>query len=178
MILGMIMALAAGSLISIQTMFNNKVNEAVSSQTTTALVLCMGFIASFSMGLLFEGAGYFTMKPMQTWFWFSGLLGIGVVTCTVKGVKMLGPSSAISLVMTAQLLCALWWDSAGWFGLEMVPFTLQKGVGVIALIVGLIMFKAKPRSKKTVDHLSISNESMERVYYRTRSVLEAKDEGD
>ncbi|WP_211750170.1 DMT family transporter [Paenibacillus sp. Marseille-Q4541] len=148
MIMGIVMALAAGSLISVQTMFNSKVNEAVRSQTTTALVLGMGFLASFVMGLLFEGAGFFTLKPMQVWFWFSGLLGIGVVTFTVKGVKTLGPSHAISIVMSAQLLCALWWDSVGWFGLETVPFTLQKAIGVIALIGGLIMFKAKPRNEQ------------------------------
>lgn len=145
MIIGIVMALAAGSLISVQTMFNSKVNEAVSSQTTTALVLGMGFLASFCMGLLFEGTGYFSLKPMQTWFWFSGLLGIGVVTCVVRGVKMLGASNAISIVMASQLICALWWDSVGWFGLETVPFTLQKAIGMIVLICGLILFKVKPK---------------------------------
>lgn len=143
--MGIVMALAAGSLISVQTMFNNKVNEAVSSQTTTALVLGMGFLASFCMGMLFEGTEYFTLRPMKTWFWFSGLLGIGVVTCVVKGVKLLGPSNAILIVMASQLICALWWDSVGWFGLETVPFTIQKAIGVIVLIAGLILFKAKPK---------------------------------
>jgi transporter family-2 protein len=153
MIMGIVMALAAGSLISVQTMFNNKVNEAVSSQTTTALVLGMGFLASFCMGLLFEGKEYFTLGPMKPWFWFSGLLGIGVVTCVVRGVKLLGPSSAISIVMASQLICALWWDSVGWFGLETVPFTLQKAIGAIVLIGGLILFKAKPKKGQKFEHV-------------------------
>ncbi|GGA11439.1 membrane protein [Paenibacillus marchantiophytorum] len=152
MIVGILMALAAGSFISVQTMFNSKVNEAVSSQTTTALVLGMGFVASLSMGLLFEGVEYFALKPMHAWYWFSGLLGIGVVTCVVRGVKLLGASNAILLVMVSQLICALWWDSVGWFGLETVTLTVQKAIGVTVLICGLILFKATPKRLKTVSH--------------------------
>ncbi|WP_369688922.1 DMT family transporter [Bacillus sp. FJAT-26390] len=138
------MALAAGTLISVQTMFNSKVNEAARSHTTTALVLGMGFLFSFSLGSMLDGADFFNLKPMPLWFWFSGLLGIGVVTCVVRGVKLLGPSHAISIVMASQLICALWWDSAGWFGLDTVPFTSQKAIGVIVLICGVLLFKAQP----------------------------------
>ncbi|CAM3443994.1 DMT family transporter [Paenibacillus lupini] len=148
MIAGILLALAAGALISVQTLFNNKVSASVHSHTTTALVLGMGFIASLSMGVLFEGADFFNWRAMPVWFWFSGLVGIGVVTCVVRGVNLLGPSYAISIVMSSQLLCALWWDSAGWFGLEQVPFSPQKAVGVIALIAGLILFKLKPREMR------------------------------
>ncbi|GKU80051.1 DMT family transporter [Paenibacillus sp. L3-i20] len=143
MIVGIMMALAAGSLISVQTMFNNKVNEAVSSQVTTTLVLGMGMLASFAMGMLIEGTSFLSLDSMPTWYWFSGLLGVGVVICVVNGVKLLGASYAISIVMASQLICALWWDSAGWFGLEIVPFTFQKAVGITVLIVGLLLFKKK-----------------------------------
>lgn len=144
MIWGVLMALAAGSLVSVQTMFNNRVNEAASSHSTTALVLGTGFLASFGMGILFEGADFFAPKPMQLWFWFSGLIGIGVVTCVVRGVRIMGASYAVSIVMASQLLCALWWDSLGWFGLDKVPFTPQKAIGAVVLIGGLLLFKAKP----------------------------------
>ncbi|MHA7964678.1 DMT family transporter [Paenibacillus sp. CAU 1782] len=149
MIWGVLMALAAGSLVSVQTMFNNKVNESASPHVTTMLVLGMGFLASAAMGIVFEGSSFFSFKPMQPWFWFSGLLGIGVVTCVVRGVRLLGPSYAISIVMASQMLCALWWDSMGWFGLDKVAFTPQKAIGAVVLICGLILFKAKPRAAET-----------------------------
>jgi len=145
MIAGIVLALTAGALISVQTMFNNKVSEAVPSSTTTALVLGTGFLASLSIGLLVEGSSYFHIPPMPLWFWFSGLLGIGVVTCVVKGVKLLGASYAISIVMASQLICAVWWDSLGWFGLDKVPFSFQKAAGAVLLIGGLILFKSRPQ---------------------------------
>lgn len=143
MIWGILMAMAAGGLISVQTLFNNKVSEAVSSQTTSVLVLGMGLIASFGMGVLMEGRSFFELGSMPLWYWFSGLLGIGVVTCVVNGVKQLGASYAIAIVMASQLLCALWWDSLGWFGLQEVPLTPQKVIGAVLLIAGLVMYKVK-----------------------------------
>ncbi|RUS48995.1 DMT family transporter [Cohnella sp. AR92] len=143
MMAGMAMALAAGALISVQTMFNNRVNEAASPGSTSALVLGMGFLASLAMGLLMEGTAFLSWGSMETWFWFSGLLGIGVVICNVRSVKLLGPGYAVSLIMASQLLSALWMDSLGWFGLEKVPFTLLKAAGAILLIGGLALFKAR-----------------------------------
>ena len=158
MIVGILMALAAGTLVSLQNLFNNKVGAAVSSQTTTALVLGMGFSASLAMGLLFDGGGLFAVKPMETWFWFSGLLGIGVVFCMVNGMKLLGPSVAVSIAMTSQLLCALWWDSVGWFGLEKVPFTWLKAIGIAFLIGGLLLIKGRKPSGSSLGEGGVTSD--------------------
>ncbi|GJM69272.1 hypothetical protein HMSSN036_14880 [Paenibacillus macerans] len=55
MVLGILLALVAGSLVGIQNIFNNKVNEHTGTWTTTTLVLGLGFAASFVIGLLLEG---------------------------------------------------------------------------------------------------------------------------
>ncbi|MFD2615017.1 DMT family transporter [Paenibacillus gansuensis] len=156
MLLGIILALIGGSLVGVQNMFNQKVNEKAGGWSTTALVLGMGFAASLVMGLFFEGRELFSFGSMQPWFWFSGLLGVGVVTCMVQGVKRLGATYGVAIAMASQLICALWWDSAGWFGLEQVPFTLQKGLGVLALIGGIIVFKLGGRAVQTRSSQSYS----------------------
>jgi len=45
MILGLIFAIIAGSLVSMQNIFNSKVNEHEGTWTTTSLVLGLGFLA-------------------------------------------------------------------------------------------------------------------------------------
>lgn len=55
MLAGLVLAIVAGSLVSLQNVFNSKVNERAGSWTTTTLVLGMGFLASLVCGLLFEG---------------------------------------------------------------------------------------------------------------------------
>lgn len=142
MILGLLLALVAGSLVSIQNIFNNRVNQHSGSWATTALVLGLGFVASLMMSLLVEGKDTFSIfQHMQPWYWFSGLIGVGVVICLVQGTKILGPTFAISIVMTSQLGFALLWDSLGWLGLEKVPFTMNQLLGVLIIIGGIIVFK-------------------------------------
>ncbi len=125
-----------------QNVFNTKVNEQTGNWTTTTLVLALGFAASFVIGLIVEGKGMFTSLPgMPVWFWFSGLIGVGVVTCMVQGVKLLGPTYAVAIVMTSELGFALLFDSLGWLGLQKVPFTLNQLIGVLVIIGGIFVFK-------------------------------------
>lgn len=141
MILGLILAIIAGLLVSLQNIFNNRVNVHAGSWATTTLVLGMGFVASLTISLLVEGRQTFTLQHMQPWYWISGVIGVGVVLCLVQGVKRLGPTYAISIVLTAQLGFALLWDSLGWLGLEKVPFTFSKLLGVLIIVAGIVVFK-------------------------------------
>ncbi|KWX79338.1 hypothetical protein AMQ84_07345 [Paenibacillus riograndensis] len=141
MLIGLILALIAGSLVSLQNIFNSKVNEHTGSWSTTTLVLGMGFIASLLMGLLMEGKNMFTLQHMQPWYWFSGMIGVGVVICLVQATRLLGPTYAISIVLTSQLGFALLWDSLGWLGLTKVPFSFNQLIGVLIIVGGILVFK-------------------------------------
>lgn len=141
MIVGLLLALIAGALVSLQNIFNSKVNEHAGTWTTTTIVLGMGFLASFGIGLLLEGKHLFSLSNMQPWYWFSGIIGVGVVISLVQGIRLLGPTYAISIVLTSQLGFALLWDSLGWFGLEQIPFTSKQLLGVLVIIAGVIVFK-------------------------------------
>jgi len=135
------MALIAGSLVSLQNIFNTKVNEHAGSWTTTTLVLGMGFLASLMGAVIFEGQNGFPFSQMQLWYWFSGMIGVGVVICLVQGIRLLGPTYAISIVLTSQLMFAILWDSLGWFGLVKVPFTFKQLIGVLVIVSGVLLFK-------------------------------------
>lgn len=141
MLYGLILALIAGAFVSMQNIFNSKVNESTGSWTTTTWVLGMGFAASFIICLIVEGKNAFRIQHMEPWYWVSGLIGVGVVICLVQGTKHLGPTYAISIVMTSQLGFALLWDSLGWLGLEVVPFTLKQLIGVLVIVGGILVFK-------------------------------------
>ncbi|WP_134684088.1 DMT family transporter [Brevibacillus migulae] len=141
MVLGLFFAVLAGSLVSLQNIFNSKVNEHAGSWQTTTLVLGMGFLASLIAGLFFEGSQLFRLQNMQSWFWFSGMIGVGVVACLVQGIRLLGPTYAISIVLTSQLGFALFADSLGLFGLDKVPFSFQQLMGVVIIVGGILVFK-------------------------------------
>jgi bacterial/archaeal transporter family-2 protein len=157
MFLGLFFAVLAGLLVGLQNIFNAKVNEQAGTWATTALVLGLGFLASMTLGLVFEGSGLFILDNMKTWHWFSGLIGVGVVVCLVQGTRLLGPTYAIAIVLTSQLGFALLWDSLGWFGLEKIPFTFQQLVGVLVIAGGVIVFKfSGTKEKKEVEQVQKS----------------------
>jgi bacterial/archaeal transporter family-2 protein len=141
MIIGLLLALMAGALVGLQNIFNSKVNERAGTWSTTMLVLGLGFVGSLTIGLLYEGTSLFSLQGMKPWYGFSGIIGVGVVTCMVQGIKRLGPTYAISIMMTSQLAFALLWDSMGWLGLEQVPFSFKQLIGVIVVISGVFVFK-------------------------------------
>lgn len=148
MFLGLVFAILAGTLVSLQNIFNSKVNEKAGSWMTTVLVLGLGFLASFILGFFFEGWQMFDLQNMKLWYWFSGLIGIGVITGIVQGIRYLGPTFAISIVLTSQLGFAVLGDSLGLMGLEKVPFTLKQLAGVLLITGGVIVFKWSEIRKK------------------------------
>jgi transporter family-2 protein len=154
MVFGLFFAILAGLLVGLQNIFNAKVNEHAGTWATTALVLGLGFLASMTLGIVFEGTNLFVLENMQSWYWFSGLIGVGVVVCLVQGTKLLGPTYAISIVLTSQLGFALLFDSLGWLGLEKIPFTFQQLVGVLVIACGVFVFKfGGSEKKKEVKHV-------------------------
>ncbi|PSL41018.1 transporter family-2 protein [Planomicrobium soli] len=144
MAIGILLALVGGAFVCLQNTFNANVKKRVSVWSTTALVLFLGFAASFAAGLAIEGAGLFKFQA-EPWFWFSGILGVGVVACVTQGVQILGPSRAISLIMVSQIFFGLMWDTLGWFGLEQVPFTWQSLLGVVLISSGVLLFQLGPK---------------------------------
>ena len=150
MILGIVFAIIAGSLVSMQNIFNSKVNEHEGTWTTTSLVLGLGFLSSLIIGLIFEGKYLFILENMKPWYWGAGIIGVGVVTCVVQGIRHLGPTYAISIVLTSQLGFALLLDSLGWLGLDKVPFTSKQLIGVLVIVGGIIVFKIGGKSENQV----------------------------
>ncbi|MGG0178446.1 DMT family transporter [Gottfriedia acidiceleris] len=150
MLYGLILSLVSGSLIGLQNIFNSKVNERTGIWVTTTFVLGMGFLASFVMGLIFDGKELFVLHNMKNWYWISGIVGVGVVFCLTKSTRILGPTYAISIVLTSQLMFALLFDSRGWLGLEKVPFSSKQLIGVLLIISGILIFKLNGISFKRI----------------------------
>ncbi|WIV17741.1 DMT family transporter [Paenibacillus polygoni] len=141
MTLGIIIALIAGSFVAMQVVFNSRMGEHTGSWLTTTIVLGLGAIASLTISLLVEGTGGYHLENMKGWYWISGAIGVGVVFSLMQGIKFLGPTFSTSIVLTSQLSFALLWDSLGFFGLEKIELTMNKLIGVLVIIGGILVFK-------------------------------------
>ncbi|HGH7176328.1 TPA: DMT family transporter [Bacillus wiedmannii] len=148
--IGFSLAILAGILISVQSVFNAKVNESVGQWLTTACVLGIGFISSILFYIITEKSIIIKFYTANYLFYVSGLFGIGLIICIMGAIKSLGPAYTVLISLITQLVVALCIDTFGLFGMERIPLQINKLVGIGLLIIGIGIFKNLFSNKKSI----------------------------
>lgn len=149
-LIGFSLAILAGILISLQSVFNVKVNENVGQWLTTTCVLGIGLISSILFYIITENSINIKVYTTNYLFYVSGLFGIGLIICIMGAIKSLGPAYTVLISLITQLVVALCIDTFGLFGMESIPLQLNKLVGIGLLIVGVGIFKNLFLNKKAI----------------------------
>lgn len=142
--IGFIIALISGALMSIQGVFNTQVTKASTIWAAnafvqfTALCVCLGawFLTDRSSLLA-------PLKVEPKYMLLGGAIGAFITYTVIKSMESLGPAKAVMLIVVAQLIVAYVIELFGWFGVEKQPWELRKAIGMIIAIVGIIIFKWK-----------------------------------
>ncbi|WP_368907443.1 DMT family transporter, partial [Bacillus wiedmannii] len=148
--IGFSLAILAGILISLQSVFNTKVNENVGQWLTTTCVLGIGLISSVLFYIITEKSISVNFHTTNYLFYVSGLFGIGLIICIMGAIKSLGPAYTVLISLITQLVVALCIDTFGLFGMESIPLQINKLVGIGLLIIGIGIFKNLFSSKKDI----------------------------
>ncbi|MGE6256820.1 DMT family transporter [Heyndrickxia sporothermodurans] len=142
---GIMFAIVAGAFVSLQTVFNARASEKVGSWATTVIVFGLGFFTSFLFFIIMDDTNLFNLGNMNKIYLLSGVFGVVLVFCIMQAIRLLGPAYAISIILVAQLTLAVFIDTFGWFNFKVIPFSLNKFIGLGIMIAGIIVFKMKPR---------------------------------
>lgn len=141
--LGWIIAIISGALMSIQGVFNTGVTKqtsiwvAASFVQLTALIVCV--TAWFITGK--ESNFGAVLKVDNKYMLLGGAMGAFITYTVVKSMDSLGPAKAIMLIVTSQLIIAYSIELFGIFGVERVKFEWRKLIGLAFIIGGIITFK-------------------------------------
>lgn len=141
--LGMLIAILSGALMSIQGVFNTGVTKQTNIWLSSAFVQLTAFIVCIT-GWLIAGreVAFVTLfKIDNKYMLLGGVLGAFITFTVVIAMGNLGPAKATMLIVTAQLLTSYLVELFGLFGLEKVEFEIRKLIGVIIIIAGIIVFK-------------------------------------
>ncbi|MCM1186886.1 MAG: DMT family transporter [Lachnoclostridium sp.] len=142
--IGFLIALISGALMSVQGIFNTQVTKASSIWAASAFV-------QFTALLVCLGAWAVTDRSSLTKVWsvepkymlLGGAIGAFITYTVIKSMDGLGPARAVMLIVVSQLLVAYVIELLGWFGVEKQPFEWRKAVGMAAAVIGIIIFKWK-----------------------------------
>lgn len=142
--LGIIIALVSGALMSIQGVFNTQVTKTSSIWVANAFVQFTAFLLCILAWLITDRNSFGALLKVEPkYMLLGGAIGAFITYTVIKGMDMLGPAKAVMLIVVAQLLVAYIIEIFGWFGVEKQPFELRKMIGMGIAVAGIIIFKWK-----------------------------------
>ena len=141
---GFLIALFSGALMSIQGVFNTQVTKSSGIWSAgvfvqfTALLVTLGIWAATERGKLFH-----VLRVEPKYMLFGGVIGAFITYTVIRSMDSLGPAKAVMLIVVAQLAVAYGIELFGIFGVEKQPWEWRKAIGMAIAIAGIVIFKWK-----------------------------------
>ena len=141
---GFLIAMISGALMSVQGVFNTGVTKETGPWLTNCFVQLTGFFVCVVF-FLFTEQGKLSVgdlfKVGHKYMLLGGVIGAFITFTVIKSMASLGPAKSVLAIVITQVLVAYLIELLGLFGVEKVPFSMTKLIGIIIAIAGLIVFK-------------------------------------
>ena len=136
-VLALLMAALSGILMALQGALNSALGKAVGLLEATFIVQVGGSISGGALLLVGLGRGSLLNYGKAPWYtYLGGLLGVAIVYLVVSAIAQAGVANATTAIILGQVITAAVVDYFGWFGVEQVPFSLWKGLGILLMAAG------------------------------------------
>jgi transporter family-2 protein len=141
-LVGILFALLAGLLMSVQGVFNTRVMDSSGMWATNSWVQFSAFITSIIVWFFAGRENLFSVFNVENKLYLlGGVIGAFITYTVIKSISGLGPAFATMLILLAQLVTSCLIEAFGFFGTEKVCFDWTKLIGVALMIAGIIIFK-------------------------------------
>ena len=142
MLWGIIFSIIAGMSMSIQGVMNTRLGEGIGNMEANAFVQGTAFALALIVLLFYRQGSFTELGQVNKLYWLGGLLGLVITLTVMLGIKSLGTTLAISIILISQLLIAAVIDAFGLMGSEKVAFGWSKYVGLALMTGGMLLVKA------------------------------------
>ena len=140
--IGFLIALVSGALMSVQGVFNTKVTESSSMWAANAFVQFTAFLVCMLAWLFADRTSFRDVIAVEPkYFLLGGVMGAFITLTVIRSMDALGPAKAVMLIVIAQLVIAYLIELFGLFGVDRQPFSWRKAIGALIAIGGFVLFK-------------------------------------
>ncbi len=140
--IGFLIAVISGLLMSVQGVFNTQVTKTTGMWVANAFVQFTAFLVCIAIWAISDRTSLGTLLKVEPrYMLIGGILGAGITYTVIKAMDMMGPAKAVMMIVTAQILVAYLIELFGLFGVEKQPFSWRKVIGILLAAGGIIMFK-------------------------------------
>lgn len=142
--IGFLIALLSGALMSIQGVFNTQVTKTSSIWVASAFVQFSALLVCLGAWLITDRSSLMAVFQVSPkYMLLGGAIGAFITYTVIKSMESLGPAKAVMLIVVAQLAVAYLIELFGLFGTEKHPWEWRKAIGMGIAIVGIVIFKWK-----------------------------------
>lgn len=142
MIMGIIFSIVAGMAMSIQGVMNTRLGEGIGNMEANAFVQGTAFALALIVLLFWRQGSFSALGGVNKLYWLGGVLGLVITLTVMLGIKSLGTTVAISIILISQLLVAAIIDAFGLMDSDKVTFEWTKYAGLALMTGGVLLFRA------------------------------------
>ena len=140
-IIAVLVCMICGVAVGIQVTSNTIAGKALGSLPTGLFVNIMGGIISILIVLILLLTGRFIdfglIKDNIGYLTVSGALGLCIITGIAFSMPRIGVAAGLAVIITGQMLIAAIVDSKGLGGVEQIPITPARILGLFLMLVGM-----------------------------------------
>jgi transporter family-2 protein len=135
-----ILTAAAGGLIALQAPINAGLGRETGGLAAALVSFAVGSVALAAIVVLSGKAGGLSSTFDVGWYYLlGGLLGAVYVANALIAVAAIGAGGVAAATVTGQLVASVAIDRAGLFGLDEVPLSPERLLGVALLLAGTFL---------------------------------------
>jgi len=139
--LSIIFAIISGISMTLQGIFNTRLEEKVGTWETNVIVQGTALILTVIIVIFFGKGNFKAVKEVNKLYLLGGILGVIITFTVMKSIGSMGATLGIGIILIAQLASAGIVDAFGLFGTERVTFGFREFLGIGIMILGIIIFK-------------------------------------
>lgn len=142
--IGLVIALISGALMSVQGVFNTQVTKASSIWAANCFVQFSALLVCLAAWALTDRSSLGNVWQVQPrYMLLGGAIGAFITYTVIRSMDLLGPARAVMLIVVAQLLVAYVIELFGMFGVDKTGWEWRKALGMAVAIAGIVIFKWK-----------------------------------
>ncbi len=142
MLWGIVFSIIAGMSMSVQGVMNTRLGEGIGNMEANAFVQGTAFALALCVLIFYRQGSFASLGQVNKLYWLGGLLGLVITLTVMLGIKNLGTTLAVSIILISQLLVAALIDAFGLMGSEKVAFDWTKYAGLALMTGGVLLFRS------------------------------------
>jgi bacterial/archaeal transporter family-2 protein len=138
---GIIFAFLAGGFITLQGVANSRISQDIGPWQAATVTQLTGFLMALLIVMIVRDGKWKNFKGVRPLYLTGGSFAAVVIYGNIFGIKEIGVTLTIAVILIAQLAITFLIDGKGWFGVLKQKMRLPQFIGIGMMIAGVGILK-------------------------------------